>query len=77
MRQLNFGGGPSAKTGEGMDSQQPKSKKEVMEDIIAKSKFYKVCAILQGQSDNSEALGIISGNRVMHSIADMLSLWQL
>ncbi|CAM6128735.1 unnamed protein product [Calypogeia fissa] len=51
VRQLNFGGGFSNKTEEDADSQQPKSKKEIMEDIIAKSKFYKAQKAKEKEED--------------------------
>eukprot|EP00798_Chlamydomonas_sp_ICE-L_P032120 gene32120-16639_t len=48
VRQYNFGGGPDAPPGA---DGKPKSKKEVMEEIIAKSKHYKAEKAKQKEAD--------------------------
>jgi hypothetical protein len=50
VRELHFGGGFNSKdeTDAGAEGRgKPRTKKEIMEEVISKSKFHKACALSQ------------------------------
>ena len=75
LEKYNFGGGEFDRNQDGSDSPRRKSKKEIMEEVIAKSKMYKALKAKQREEDldETDALDVAWKNLAAENLtADLL-----